>query len=188
VLVLRYGYHRTITPGDPRYGIGTTGATSPGDLRVLSRGNRAGSLASVWLNGRELAGNGRGYNLVAIDAHGGVVKSAVFDTFLAEDESEALAEWVARLPAGTIVAGAVRDEGSLHLTVAAVEALRSLGVSGDLRGRNREAHAFVGRKGSAAGSAVEALGGDARDLRVGQPDPADRVALELTEFRLSGVR
>jgi hypothetical protein len=40
----------------------------------------------------------------------------------------------------------------------AVQALRTLGLAGDLRGRFRWSHAAIGVKGAAAGQALEMLG------------------------------
>ena len=76
----------------------------------------------------------------------------------------------ARLAAGTIVLGAVKDEASMSLRADAVEALATLGVRGDLRGHYRESHAFIGVKGAPPGSALEALGPQAVEIRVGEPD------------------
>jgi len=87
------------------------------------------------------------------------------------------------------VAGAVRDEASGRLTEAAVRALGTLGVRGDLRGRFREAHAFVGVKGAAPGTALEGQGPRRIELEVGRIElgagrPAPAVGLELTGFAL----
>ena len=93
-----------------------------------------------------------------------------------------LAQLVRGLPDGTLVAGAVRDEASRHLTEEAVAALRSLGVAGDLRGRYRDSHAFVGVKGAAPGTALEELGARAVEVTVGRP-PAT-LGFELLAFAL----
>jgi hypothetical protein len=140
----------------------------------------------VRLDGVELARNRRGYNLVALAPDGRVIESAVFDTFRGEGESRRLASWIARLPAGTIVAGAVKDEASARLTPEAVQALRSLGVTHDLRGRYREAHAFVAVTGARAGSALEQGASHAGTVTVGWPE-AD-LEFELTEFALEALR
>jgi hypothetical protein len=63
---------------------------------------------------------------------------------------------VASLPAGAVVAGVVRDEGSFNLNHEAVAALRSLGVTTDLRGRFRWSHAFVGAVGAQPAAALDA--------------------------------
>ncbi len=184
-ITLHHGYRRLAPAGDARYGIGTTGARSPGDLRVRSAGQPYGSVASIEVNGTERAPGGRGYNLVALDATGEVRAAATFDTFLEPAAAGRLGAWVAALPRGTIVAGAVQDEASGRLTADAVQALSTLGVAGDLRGRFRESHAFVGVKGAAPGAAVEALGPRAVELVVGQPESG--LGLELTAFELTAA-
>jgi hypothetical protein len=183
VLTLVHGYGRPPRARDAAYRIGTTGGLAPGDLVLVSRGgdlvDRAGT---VRFNEVEVAPNLRGYNLVALDSSGGLVAAAVFDTFGRPAASGELAAWVAALPAGTVVAGAVKDEASGLLDELAVRALRTLGTAVDLRGRFREAHAFVGVKGAPPGSAVERVGRPAVALAVGRPDPERGV--EMTAFEL----
>ena len=74
---------------------------------------------------------------------------------------------------------------SAQLGADAVTALASLGVRGDLRGQYRESHAFIGVKGAPPGSALEALGPRAVEIRVGEPDAG--FGLELREFSLEPV-
>jgi hypothetical protein len=186
VIALVHGYSRPAGVRDARYRIGATGALAPGDLQVESRGSAERGHASVRLDGVELARNERGYNLVALAPDGRVLESVVFDTFLGSAGSRRLASWIARLPAGTIVAGAVRDEASAWLHPRAVEALRSLGVAHDLTGRYREAHAFVGVKGAPAGSALERGGAHAAEVTVGLPEAG--LEFELTGFALEALR
>ncbi len=182
VLTLRHAYRRPRTARDERYRIGTTGSRSPVDVRVRSGGQPWGDRASIEVNGVERAAGRRGYNLVAIDPGGELRDTAVFDTFSQPEAPARLAGWVAALPAGTVVAGAVKDEASGRLTDAAVRALELLGVGGDLRGRFRESHAFVGVKGAPAGTALEALGPRPVELIVGEPEAG--LGIELEEFRL----
>ena len=52
------------------------------------------------------------------------------------------------MAAGTVIAGAVRDEATTNLTGSAVEELRAIGVSTDLRNHFRSSHAFVGVVGA----------------------------------------
>ncbi|MBI3456871.1 MAG: hypothetical protein HY002_13930 [Candidatus Rokubacteria bacterium] len=189
VIAFQYGYRRPPSALDARYRIGTTGTMSPGDLRVVSVGQPHGSASSIQLNGVELSPDHRGYNLVALDAAGQTVTVDVFDTFLRVGEAHRLAAWVRALEPGTIVVGGVRDEGSGQLTADAVEALRALGVAGDLRGHFREAHAFVGVKGAPPGSVPEALGPRPIELAVGRIEMVAgrsdaRVGFELTRFAL----
>jgi hypothetical protein len=182
-LVHRYGRPEAVRDG--RYRIGATGRVSPGDLEVESRGQPHGSRASIRYNGVELARDRRGYNLVALDSGGQVLDAALFDTFARADAAPRLQAWVEALPAGVIVAGAVRDEGSGQLTEGAVRALGTLGVAGDLRGRYREAHAFVGVKGAAPGTALEALGPRPIELVVGRVE--GELGFELAAFALEAA-
>jgi len=182
VLALRYGYHRGAAALGPAHRIGATGVTSPVDVVVRSAGQPYGDAASIRVGVGELAPNRRGYNLVALDPSGEVGDRAVFDTLGDPGAAGQLVRWVQGLPPGTIVLGAVKDEASGQLDAEAVGALATLGVRGDLRGRYRESHAFVGVKGAPAGSAVEVLGPRAVEVRVGEP--AAGFGIELMEFAL----
>jgi hypothetical protein len=124
-------------------------------LLVRSAGEEVGDFGHIYINGRDVAANARGYNLVALDPTGALLASAVFDTFADHNAADAMATWLAQWPAGTIVVGAVADEASTNLNQAAVDALRSVGVATDLRGKFRWSHAFIGAAGAAPGSALE---------------------------------
>jgi hypothetical protein len=185
VVSLDYVYTAPPRWREPEYRIGQTGATAPADLYVSSAGQLQGQGRSVLqLNGREVGppGRSRGYNLVAIDPGGGIRASAGFDTHRDSNATALLAAWVAALPPGTIVMGAVSDEASAELGADAVAALGTLGVQTDMRGRFRESHAFVGVKGAPGGTALEAAGPHVVELRVGSPD--DPAGFALTEFAL----
>ena len=131
----------------------------PVSLLVRSAGQETGDFGHIYADGAEHSLNRRGYNLVAVSPDGRVLDSANFDTHADPAANTLLAQWVAALPAGTKVAGAVRDEASLNLTQEGLDALRSLGVSGDLREHFRWGHAFIGQKGDAAGTAREVMDG-----------------------------
>jgi Interleukin-like EMT inducer len=192
VIRLTYGYDR-IGPVSGQAEIGTTGIRSPVDLAVVSGGQPHGDLGSVRVNAVERARNGRGYNLVALDPAGRVLDVETFDTFFDPSAAGRLAIWVDALPSGTIVAGAVRDEASGRLDGLAIRALRTVGVRGDLRGRFRDSHAFVGVKGAVPGTALEGAGPRRVALAVGETHPEEfqgerPVGLELTAFALRGGR
>jgi hypothetical protein len=182
VIRLGWRYRWPAARRDERYRIGATGVSSPADLRVLSAGQPRVSAGTIEVDGVERSPDRRGYNLVALEPEGRVLGARAFDTFRDPAEAAALAAWVAALPPGTVVAGAARDEASGRLDEAAVQALRTVGVAGDLRGRFREGHAFVGVKGAPAGTALEALGDRRIELRVGRPAPAG--GFELAAFAL----
>jgi Interleukin-like EMT inducer/6-pyruvoyl-tetrahydropterin synthase related domain len=181
VVTLAYRYRRAKALDD-RYRVGTTRVLSSGDLRVQSAGQPYGESASIVFNGVELAPNTRGYNLAALTPDGRFHATGVFDTFFDPSAAGQLAAFIRSLPEGTLVAGAVRDEASGLLSDAAVAALRTLGVAGDLRGHFRESHAFIGVKGAAPGTALEELGPRALVLTVGQP-PAT-IGFEIQSFAL----
>ncbi len=150
-------------PTAPGWPVGATGVTLPAErwLVVRSAGEEVGDFARIVLDGRDVARNERGYNLVALDAQGSVserivLDSSVFDTSGDGAASAALAAWVERWPPGTVIAGAVNDDASLQLDETAIAALQSLGVAADLRGHFRWSHAFIGVTGAQAGEALEA--------------------------------
>jgi hypothetical protein len=139
------------------YMISRDGPQSPVNLVVRSAGSEVGDFAHIYVNGADVSPNERGYNIVVINAQTGAVEtSAVFDTFESESESARLARYIAAIPQGKIVAVAVRDEASRSLTQEAVDALRSIGATEDLRERWRWSHALIGAKGAAPGSVWEA--------------------------------
>ena len=127
-------------------------------LLVRSAGMDVGDFAHIYANGVELSPNERGYNFVVLNPDTGEVEArASFDTFASEEESRAMAGFVAGIPSGRIVAVAVRDEASLHLTEAGVGALRLIGAASDLRGCFRCGHAIIGVKGLRPGEAMEGV-------------------------------
>jgi hypothetical protein len=182
VIELEHDYRRGPLARGPAHGIGATGVTSPVDLAVVSGGQPHGDVASIRIGMGEVSPNRRGYNLVALGPDGDLRGRMAFDTLADPAASGRLATWVQALPDGTIVAGAVKDEASGRLGPEAVQAFRTLGVAGDLRGRYRESHAFVGVKGAPAGSALEALGPRRLEVRVGEPEAG--FGFELTAFAL----
>jgi hypothetical protein len=129
-----------------------------GPVVVQSAGQEVGDFAHIYVGGHEVALNERGYNLVALTPDRAPVAVA-FDTHLDPAASQQMAEFIAGLPDGTLVAAAVADEASLHLGAEAVAAVQMLGATGDLRGKFRWSHAVIGVKGNPPGTALEALDG-----------------------------
>jgi hypothetical protein len=151
-------------PGPAGWPVGTTGVRLDPDVSVVVRsaGEEVGDFAHVFVNGVDAAPDQRGYNLVALTSDGQVLDSALFDTLTSEEEATAMAAWLEQWPAGTVIAGAVADEASLKLNQTAVDGLRKIGVTGDLRGKFRWSHAFIGAVSSSTGgtppgSAVESM-------------------------------
>jgi hypothetical protein len=144
--------------------IGQTGVSAAVNIVVRSAGLEAGGdfgFAHIYVDGRDVSPHRRGYNLAVIDPQSGRVEATGhFDTFdpASTQASIALMDFVRAVPAGHIVAAAVADEASHNLSEGAVDALRSIGVATDLRGRFRSGHAVIGVKGAAPGQALEASG------------------------------
>ena len=136
--------------------VGKTGATSPVSIVTRSAGSEIGDFGHIFVNGIDRSKNLRGYNTVVINENTEIVEaSEVFDTFASKEESARMAEFIDKIPNGRIVAVAVRDEASRNLTEDAVNALRSIGATQDLRGKFRWSHAVIGVKGAPSGSALE---------------------------------
>ena len=139
--------------------IGQTGVRSPVNLVVTSAGQEVGDFGHIYVDGRDLSPDERGYNVVVIHPETGVVEqAAVFDTHLDATASEALASFLDAVPDGRIIAVAAADEASRLLGAGAVEALRRIGATGDLRDRFRWGHAIIGVQGAATATALEEIG------------------------------
>ncbi len=159
----------------------------PAALLVRSAGQEAGDFGHIYLDGRDVSPNRRGYNLAAFDRNGRFLDAANFDTSGDPDAGRKLAGWVAGLAHGTVVAGAVRDEASAQLGQEAVDALHTLGLTADLRGHFRWGHAFIAAKGEAAGWAQPAEASDAIrpvQLSFGFPLNEPRLAAQVFELQI----
>ncbi len=169
-LEIRFSQAQNLKQISPGFGkvddwrIGSMEIASNISLAVRSAGLDVGGFAHIYLWGKEVARNQRGYNLAAISANGDLLDSVVFDTFgncnqepLDERASQAMAAWLRQWPTDTFIAGAAADEASCRLEQTAVDGLRTIGVSGDLRGRFRWGHAFIGMVGAQAGEAIESM-------------------------------
>ena len=167
------------------YVIGDTGIVAPVDLAVTGAGFDAGKFGEIFVAGKNVIENKRGYHLAAISPQtGAVVRVASFDTFADADESARLAQFIADLPRGEIVAGVAIDDVSKNLQARAVDALRSIGAEGDLRWQFRAGHAFIGVKGARVGQALESVDGRfPANVSVGKNVASDRVAFAFAEIR-----
>jgi hypothetical protein len=140
------------------YVIGGTATISPVSITVESAGQEVGDFGHIYVDGRNVSPEGRGYNLAVIDPQTGAVEAtASFDTHLDEGASQAMADFVVSIPKDRIVTVAVRDEASRLLSEEAVQALRTIGAEGDLRDKFRWGQAVIGVKGAQPGQAAENL-------------------------------
>lgn len=125
---------------------------------VQSAGEEVGDFAHIYIDGRDVALNARGYNVVVLEKTGGI-RVAAFDTHWDNAAAHQLAHFLAQVPQNTLVAVAAADEASMRLDEIGVAALRTLGATGDIRGRFRWSHAIIGVKGGTPGTALEAMDG-----------------------------
>jgi len=138
--------------------IGQTGIESPSNIVVHSAGLEVGDFGQIYVDGVDFSPNERGYNVVVLDPGSGAVEgAAVFDTHEDGTAGAALADYVGGIAPGRIVAVAAADEVSYLLGQDAVDALRGIGATGDLREKFRWGHAIIGVQGAAPGTALEAM-------------------------------
>ena len=133
--------------------IGSTGIASPVD--IIARSGLPGQ-EYLTVDGRQVSPQKRGYNIVVIHPHTGVVEDAVsFDTWENRIDGRKMGNYLRNIPSGKIVAATISDEGSGALVPRARAGLREVGVRRFPIYAWR--HAFVGVKGT-TGKAVESLG------------------------------
>lgn len=159
-IILRFGQISPMSMGQGDPGrTGRKGFDSPLNLVVVSAGNEVGDLGLVYVNGNQVSPNGRGYNVVVVDEWSGtVLDAATFDTHMDPSASQALAQYLQQIPEGRVVAIAAADDASRLLGPEAVEAMQTIGATGDLRSKFRWGHAIIGERGAAPGTALEAMG------------------------------
>lgn len=124
----------SLTPDSPAARLRITVLPSQGDIpfRVLSGGGKAGLVARFEMAGRVMleahgGGPGRGIHFLTLGGGTGVLGPIrSFDTWLSEKAAEDMADFLYALPPGTVVLGAIADEGTLHLTPRARAALRDV--------------------------------------------------------------
>lgn len=125
----------------------------PLSVVVRSAGEEQGDFGHIYVDGVDESPNARGYNFVLINPKTAAIDArASFDTFSSEQESARMANFISQIPQGELVAVAVRDEASQHLTPAAAERLKSLGAKQDLVGKFRWSHALLITKGNPEGA------------------------------------
>lgn len=150
-IVLRFAYAaraRDVLPANSL--VGSTGASSLVDIVVNSA-----DLGSIKVNGREASKLGRGYNVVVLDSRGNIADARVFNTGDEVAASRSLADFISKIPNGSIVAVASQEEMVGNLDDAAIAALRSIGAQVDMRKTPNRRHALIGVKGAPSGSALE---------------------------------
>lgn len=99
----------------------------------------------------------RGIDVAIVDANGELVKSDMFDTYTSTSESDRLAAFLEGVEPGHYAVFAASDEASDKLNERAKLAIEAFGSSKIRDLGFRQSWAMIGRKGAAAGSAIEQL-------------------------------
>lgn len=142
----------------------------PPEVTVLSAGEEVGDFGHIFINGREVSPNQRGYNIAIIQPDG-LISVANFDTHFDPHASTALAHFLASSPPNAFIAAAAADEASANLSEEAVHALQAVGAKGDLRGCFRCSHAFIRTPPGETYEAFDALHPVGVTTRLGLTEP-----------------
>ncbi len=167
--------------------VGTTGVISPVDLAVVSGGFSAGNFTEIWVAGRKVSNNGRGFNVAVVDAVSGrVLGTKVFDVIYRPVLHAELARYLEHFPRGSIVALGARDNVGVYFGKEAIKTFAMFGAVTDLGKLEREGYAAIGVIGAPPGTAMEANEEKvhARVL-VGRPPPPWR---EIAQYRFIQLR
>lgn len=146
-------------------------------LQAWSGGSLFGDKCSIVMNGRQVAKNGAGMNIVTINRDTADVESRSYNTGSSGDSSEAtaLAQYIDAQRAGTMVVACVRGDGSAKLSANAKRAIQKIGSTQITKLGFGQSFVIIGVKGAKGGSAdvVEKLNprGRAAVVFTQQPDP-----------------
>lgn len=170
----------------------------PSDVSIVVRsaGEEQGAFGHIYVKGVDESPNQRGYNIVVIEPRTGKVQAREnFDTFLGGRESTRMSEFIDQIAEGDLVAVAADDTvwnpnpDQPHLTEQAVNALKTIGASRDLRGKFRWSHAIIGVKGAPLDSALEAASETAvSQVVLNAPLTEPTITASIGEIRIEPAR
>ncbi|MFA6109936.1 MAG: interleukin-like EMT inducer domain-containing protein [Candidatus Latescibacterota bacterium] len=140
----------------PGMRVAGTELVAPVDVAAVSGGAVSGPDESIRVGADEVSAGIRGYNVAVLDPRSGTAtRTGTFGTWIYQNDGQRFADFLAELPSGAIVVGAVREEVSNVLTAPARLELARLGVGAFPA--VGESHAFIGVKGAKRGSAVQSV-------------------------------
>lgn len=139
-------------------------AAQPAEISVTA----AARATRLQINGHLWVGR-TGYTLAVVAPDGRVDEVRTYNTSWFPAASHELAVRIAAIPQGWTAALATNYDASRALTAEAVDALRTLGMVTDLRGRFRVMHAAIGTKGARPGTALEQVSPDQARCAIGAP-------------------
>ncbi|ORX93773.1 phosphorylase kinase alphabeta [Basidiobolus meristosporus CBS 931.73] len=128
------------------------------NISVQSGGYQDGNFSQILINEQPVNVSNRGLNVVALDpVEGLILEVASFDTHISERDSEDFVKLIEWLEPGSIVVLCAKDEFTEHLNLNAKLAIEGLGSITINDVKYRDSWCLIGEKGSAKGSAKEAL-------------------------------
>ncbi|MDM8530630.1 interleukin-like EMT inducer domain-containing protein [Anaerolineales bacterium HSG25] len=114
----------------------------PPEVTAYSAGEEVGGRGHIYLNGRDISPNKRGYNIALISPDGSY-QVANFDTHADVSANDRLAEFISTALPDQTIALAVADEASFNLTETTINALQSVNIQADLRDCFRCSQAII---------------------------------------------
>jgi len=97
----------------------------------------------------------RGINLVIWSSKGDIIWAGAFDTWESSFESELLQDQLDNAPEGSVVAAAIKDEGTVQLGLKARKSFERLGSKQVMDLKYRSGWAFIGRKSGTKGELLD---------------------------------
>lgn len=156
--------------------------TPAADITVVSAGQEVGSFGHIFINGRNVSPNKRGYN-VAIIQPGAPLQTASFDTHLDSSASAQLARLLQTAPPNATIALAAADEASHSLSEEAARAIQqATGAADDLRGCFRCSQAIIRPAGEPMLESLDPLRPVGLTTRLGLTEPA--IAAVVRQIRV----
>ncbi len=135
---------------------------------VASAGFSAGNRMKISIRGENIIdvgvrskteSNGPYRGLYVVATHEGKTRlDKMYDLFGSRKAAGRLTKDLESLPFGTLVVIAAEDETSINFTKSAAEAMKTIGVLTDLRGKFRWSFLCIGMRGLQSGEAVEKAG------------------------------
>ena len=125
-------------------------------MLVESAGYSDGNFARIVINSKSVVEQHRGHNVVVVSsATGQVLAQRNFDTWLSQDEANAMANFIIAQKNGDYILAAIKDDGSFNMTEAAYQSLESIGSQYCRNVGFRDSWAIIGKKGAQSGTVPE---------------------------------
>ncbi len=164
--------------------IGASGVETPVDLEANSGADFAFITVGFGETAVDASAHRRGLNVAVVQPQTGQVMAIKgFDTAANQFEAEALAQFIADVPEGSLVIVATQGlEATAFLDGSSLAALQTIGLATDLL---TPPFSVIGVKGAAPGAALVAAGEGAAYLRIGAPADIRPLAAAVDRVTIS---